>query len=633
VRPDGTRVAFAINYLKGKWLKIGRCANPDQIFKTNKKREVHYDTGKPVTICDVWGHFQLSFQGALHGMRKNIEMSDDELALIEWGKPLRGDFSNQPIDKIKAYTETEVKLTCRMMKAVHAGLAAFGAKITKWHGPGPVAKFFLNAKGIAPSKEHPGHYPELRSVDPRTPQKWTHHAFFGGRIELIKQGTHKGPLYGYDLCSAYPAAMADLPSMREGKWKTYRAKNLSLAELKSLVERFSRVSMVRVKFDFGTTFSDNCQHLFYPLPFRQEDGAVIFPQHGEGIYMRDEILAMIEWCERMPRRTGLGKGYDGILPKIEFKGAQEFIPGNDEKPFAFVRELFDLRSKIIAESERTGIPDIREKVIKLVLNSLYGKMAEAVGSRNDGKPPPTANPFYAAAITAWTRAQLLKAALHDPENIVMFCTDGIISTAPLRGPGKLETVTEKVLGAWEFKPSTDVSEAGVFVMAGIYSFFEMKNGKAKENTKTRGFKIATPREYLLDDVRKAWRQRQKTIEGPYKKYITIGAAVSSPENWLKCGCWCEGTRAMAIDGAGLKRLAPRGRPERANRLLDTLPADNIWRSGPKKGMPDEELSRIYKPEWLDVAYGEEQCEDREQLELMLSRYDEGLDEDVEGGRL
>jgi P-type Mg2+ transporter len=35
------------------------------------------------------------------------------------------------------------------------------------------------------------------------------------------------------------------------------------------------------------------------------------------------------------------------------------------------------------------------------------------------------------------------------------------------------------------------------------------------------------------------------------------------------GCWCDGTREMAIDGAGLKRLAPRGCPQRANELLDT----------------------------------------------------------------
>lgn len=157
--------------------------------------------------------------------------------------------------------------------------------------------------------------------------------------------------------------MIDLPSMKEGeggrgKWKTHRAKDLTFAQLKTLVERFSQVSMVRVKYDF-----DDGQ-LFYPFPFRLSDGAVNFGRHGEGIYMRDEILAMLDWCACMPLRSARA---------IEFKGAQEFIPGNDEKPFTFVQELFDMRSRLVAESERTGVPDIREKVIKLVLNSLYGR--------------------------------------------------------------------------------------------------------------------------------------------------------------------------------------------------------------------------------------------------------------------
>src|SRR5262249_47561909 len=122
-------------------------------------------------------------------------------------------------------------------------------------------------------------------------------------------------------------------------------------------------------------------------------------------------------------------------------------------------------------------------------------------------------------------------------------------------------------------------------------------------------------------------------DGPYSKYITLGAAVSSEENWRKAGCWCDGSREMAIDGAGLKRLAPRGRPERANKLLDTLPVDNIRRTGPLKGEPHTELSRMYVLEWLDVAYREEGAGDREQTEWMLPGFDEGLDEDPEGGRL
>src|SRR5262249_42859320 len=51
-RPDGTRIVFGINYLKGKWIKIGRMANPDKLFKATKKREFDYEAY--LMIFDVW---------------------------------------------------------------------------------------------------------------------------------------------------------------------------------------------------------------------------------------------------------------------------------------------------------------------------------------------------------------------------------------------------------------------------------------------------------------------------------------------------------------------------------------------------------------------------------------------------
>jgi CRISPR associated protein Cas1 len=50
-RSDGTPVVFGINYLKGKWIKIGRMADPDKLFKRSKKRE--YDYEGYFTIFDV----------------------------------------------------------------------------------------------------------------------------------------------------------------------------------------------------------------------------------------------------------------------------------------------------------------------------------------------------------------------------------------------------------------------------------------------------------------------------------------------------------------------------------------------------------------------------------------------------
>ena len=48
-----------------------------------------------------------------------------------------------------------------------------------------------------------------------TPQQdAAHHAYFGGRIELLKQGyMENAVLHCYDIASAYPAGMVDLPSL------------------------------------------------------------------------------------------------------------------------------------------------------------------------------------------------------------------------------------------------------------------------------------------------------------------------------------------------------------------------------------------------------------------------------------
>ena len=171
--------------------------------------------------------------------------------------------------------------------------------------------------------------------------------------------------------------------------------------------------------------------------------------------------------------------------------------GANERPFDFVLDRFEQRRRIKNESERAGKYDIREKAIKLSLNSIYGKLAQSVG--REGRPPAVANPYYAAATTAYRRRRttgretlassgsytpasgrtpschrtnrlgsrramrpsqcidarsrrlnrlnfrcthrpraslrwrLIEAALLDPHAIVFFATDGIVSTRELQG--------------------------------------------------------------------------------------------------------------------------------------------------------------------------------------------------------
>ena len=46
---------------------------------------------------------------------------------------------------------------------------------------------------------------------------------------------------------------------------------------------------------------------FYPLPYRDKRGGILFPASGYGWYTRDDVLAAIAWLERFvpdfPRST------------------------------------------------------------------------------------------------------------------------------------------------------------------------------------------------------------------------------------------------------------------------------------------------------------------------------------------
>jgi hypothetical protein len=125
--------------------------------------------------------------------------------------------------------------------------------------------------------------------------------------------------------------------------------------------------------------------------------------------------------------------------------------------------------------------DITEKVLKLILNSVYGKLAQFVGSSN--KVPNCANPYYAAAITASCRRRAIEAAMVDPSAIIFIATDGLLSKRPLHHLSeeiegvencpielslarvKDESAGDAIgLGDWEYSRR----EGGIFVMAGVY---------------------------------------------------------------------------------------------------------------------------------------------------------------------
>jgi hypothetical protein len=221
--------------------------------------------------------------------------------------------------------------------------------------------------------------------------------------------------------------------------------------------------------------------------------------------------------------------------------------------------------KARGEAELPYEYDITEKVLKLILNSVYGKLAQFVGSSN--KVPNCANPYYAAAITAYCRRRLLEAALIDPSAIVFFATDGIMATRPLhhlKEPAEgvvnrpkarpLERVKDEKLGDaislgdWEYAQR----DGGIFVMAGVYvhylierdetgAFIFDANGRPKVSPKytgrLRGGDISKYAEgndgqpWLVSNALEAWRKpydlddrtTYPAIVSAYEKFITVGS--------------------------------------------------------------------------------------------------------------
>jgi hypothetical protein len=502
---------YAIAYNKGKSLDLWRLADPDTPYIGKK---LH--TTAHIKIYDVFGFFQSSFSAVVDSMVETGRATDKEANFITEMKSQRDKFAETDIELIKTYTTLELRLLVRMMTDLRFGFEEMGLHLRHWHGAGAAASALIESQKL---KMHYG--PDIAASCISSQQHAAHHAYFGGRIELLKQGFIEGVcLNVYDIASAYPAAMVQFSSLAPGEWlhtPGSAISNSSLSELRAAVEATSCVSMFKVRYQFPAYERHDPRGRkavyipFYPLPYREKRGGILFPASGYGWYMRDDVLAAIAWLERFVPDHPRPRHKHHQMTDFLIEEAWIFKPsGAYRNPFNFVHELFLKRRNIKDEADSSGKYDIREKTIKLSLNSMYGKLAQSVGG--DGEAPSVANPYYAAATTAYCR-RLIEAALIDPHAIVFFATDGIVSTRPLGGLARVRKQGDVVdLGDWEYCEA----DSGLFVMPGVYTYGKVGYGKTgartiKPVTKIRGGdakKYATKvkaNQWLIENVLAAWR--------------------------------------------------------------------------------------------------------------------------------
>ena len=649
---------YAFSYIKGKWIDIWRLRNPDKPTTFDGK----IDASEHIKIYDTFGYFQKKFEDVVDDMVKRKMANEYEQALIAKMKARRGIFAQDPIEEITEYCLTECRLLSKQMAQVRTASYELDLRPQSWHGPGAISNAVFKKWKVA---KHFGQHIAAADISER--QSWAHHAFIGARIESLKQGYLKsGSLYVYDVASCYPAAIVELPSLApdQGEWKRLNTEDMrfnDLTELLARIQKTSMVSMFKVRWKFPTTESwkKAPKHIidprerefwegqratfipFFPLPYRTKTGSILFPSSGYSICMRDDLIAAIKWMMRFTPDFPKKPLCNGESVAFDIEGAWIWKEiENAVRPIAFVQDFYDQRRAIKDEAARTGVYNPMEMVIKLFINSLYGKLAQFVGEK--GKIPKTANPYYAAAITAYGRRRLCEAGLVDPHSIIFFATDGVVSDKPLHGfEGGLDRVKTEGkdvigLGDWEYVKG----DGGLFVGSGIYIYWKHaldEKGEPKRDdkgniilkpvSKLRGsnakkYKIdknGVP--WLVANVLPIWKNMyalpqpgDKTglVISEYKQFVTIGSALS-PKRWNLAGRWSpEPGEAMAYKRTlnahelGVKRmlnihklselvsLENGERPaKRTYELIATIPTGNR----------DPNLSRERSPEWLDDETG------------------------------
>src|SRR5450759_411035 len=347
---------------------------------------------------DVFSFFATSFINVVKKMLGPERVTAD---LIE-GKSNRGAFETWNLDKIIKYNNEELDLMVEILEKLRDAFKNIGVKLNEWYGPGAVAKFWFKEWEVLPNESHTvGSIAALNS------------AYYGGRFEQIVLGKVRN-IYVYDIHSAYPSVMVDMPYFRS--WKQVKRGAFASA---------NKFSIWQVSFDLRSSKLD-----FGPLPIRSKDGRICYPLVGKGWYWYEEVKVMLDFFP-----TAKVVIHEGYTAKTE------------GTPFHWISSLYDYRMKL------KGTGNLSQYAIKVGLNSLYGKCAQRVGR----------NPYFslswAGYITATTRAKLARAGYEaGSEHILGFATDALFSDR------KLNVRCTENCGDWE--ASSYVS--GTFFQSGIY---------------------------------------------------------------------------------------------------------------------------------------------------------------------
>ncbi|WP_101831349.1 DNA polymerase [Frankia canadensis] len=398
---------------------------PGKFFKVRRSTPAGVKNRPYVEISDVGHFFQQSFVKTLNDWNIGTPEERESIAI---GKDARSEFGGVTED-IRIYNGLEIALLERLMNKFRATCSAIGYLPAKWQGPGSLAATLLRYHQVAVKTELP-YWDNTRLCEDANA------TYYGGRFETSAVGNIPGPVYNVDINSAYPYALTQVPCLVHGRW-----------------EHTGRKPTSDLYFASGS-FTATGPAAFYGLPVRKPTGGVMFPATaGNGWYWSFEIEASKH-------------------QKFRIKDSWTYHRECTCDMFPWVPGLYQERLKLKKDSQG--------KVLKLALNSLYGKMAQRTGAA------PYNNFIWSSFITAYTRTQLQKFIHSLPAcqagncgaDVWMLATDGIFCSALPTG-----FTSTKQLGGWDLKEYP----AGIFIVQpGLYFGGATENRTDRRPPKTRG---------------------------------------------------------------------------------------------------------------------------------------------------
>ena len=512
---------------------------------------------KGVTIYDVVSFFQCSFVKACDQYLGDRFAHRD---MIVKNKALRSSFTLDDIPEVKQYNQYELDNGVALMEELRARLNAVTLRPKRWDGPGAIAAALLTRERVK----------DAMTPTPEPVAEAARYAYAGGRFEVVQYGAVRAPAYEYDVNSAYPHALRNVPNLRRGEWVQRFDADISEATPEAF-------TLWHVRFT-GSDF-----RLPQPLFWRSGKGNIVYPGDHTfyGWYWSPDVVAAREYVER----------YGGA---IEVTSVWEYREDNPlDRPFAFIPELYHQRQLLKAKGDGAHVG------IKLGLNSLYGKLAQQVGARyNDDKRewrlPPFHQMEYAGYVTSTCRSMVYRAAIDNLRSVIAYETDALFTTEPLDLP------IGTALGEWEATEFDDLT----YVQSGVY--FGTVAGKPV--AKTRGVNLGSLTREHVEERMQERRAEDRHATAELTQFITAGQALQGRFwEWRR---WITSEKKIELEPQG-KRVPLPGRFGEWNRTFAARVPDEshsaafpvLW-INPDAGMVElEELRNMGTAEFYDLGDG------------------------------